>query len=142
MASDNTSNIERFSGFADCYDSYRPKPPTIIVDILTQLAAVARPRLVVDLGCGTGLSTRIWSGRAEEVIGIDPNADMLRRAEVNAAENVRYQDGLSTRTGLPDGCADIVTCSQSLHWMEPAPTFAEAARILRPGGVFAAYDCD
>jgi SAM-dependent methyltransferase len=26
--------------------------------------------------------------------------------------------------------------------MEPEPTFAEAARILRPGGVFAAYDCD
>ena len=32
--------------------------------------------------------------------------------------------------------------TQSLHWMEPEPTFAEAARILRPGGVFAAYDYD
>src|SRR5204862_107174 len=43
---------------------------------------------------------------------------------------------------LPDGCADVVTCSQSLHWMDPEPTFAEVARILRSGGVFAAYDCD
>src|SRR5262249_10364783 len=56
--------------------------------------------------------------------------------------NVRYQEGFSTATGLPEGAADIVTCSQSLHWMEPEPTFAEVARILRPGGVFAAYDCD
>ena len=56
--------------------------------------------------------------------------------------NVRYQAGYSNATGLPDGCADIVTCSQSLHWMEPESTFAEIARILRPGGVFAAYDCD
>ena len=38
--------------------------------------------------------------------------------------------------------ADIVTCSQSFHWMEPEPTLAEIARILRPGGVFAAYDYD
>jgi len=45
-------------------------------------------------------------------------------------------------TDLPDGCADIVTCSQSLHWMVPESTFAEVARILRPGGVFATYDYD
>ena len=31
---------------------------------------------------------------------------------------------------------------QALHWMEPAPTFGEVARLLRPGGVFAALDCD
>jgi SAM-dependent methyltransferase len=36
--------------------------------------------------------------------------------------------------------ADVVTASQALHWMEPEPTFAEVTRILRPGGVFAAYD--
>jgi SAM-dependent methyltransferase len=35
-----------------------------------------------------------------------------------------------------------VTVSQALHWMEPEPTFAEIARILRPGGVFAAIDTD
>ena len=31
---------------------------------------------------------------------------------------------------------------QALHWMDPDPTFAEVARLLRPGGVFAALDCD
>src|SRR5205085_12193294 len=51
-----------------------------------------------------------------------------------------FHPGYAHETGLDDACADIVTCSQSLHWMEPEPTFAEAARILRPGGVFAAYD--
>src|SRR4051812_45862989 len=68
---------------------------------------------------------------------------MRQQAEAQTTTlHVRYQPGLSTATGLPDGCADIVTCSQSLHWMEPVSTFAEIARILRPGGVFAAYDCD
>ena len=147
MGSDPTANVERFSGFADQYDAYRPEPPIAIVEILTQWAQTRRPRLVVDLGSGTGLSTRIWAGHAESVVGVEPNDDMRRAAERRTAElpdagNVRYVKELSTKTGLPTGSADVVTCSQSLHWMDPAPTFAEAARILRPGGVFAAYDCD
>jgi SAM-dependent methyltransferase len=36
----------------------------------------------------------------------------------------------------------VVTCAQSFHWMEPEATIAEIARILRPGGIFAAYDFD
>ncbi len=141
------ANLDRFTGFADRYDAYRPQPPVILLDILTQLAQIERPRLVVDLGSGTGLSTMIWLSRAEQVIGVEPNADMRRQAGARAAalpnaRNVKYIDAISSQTGLPDASADIVTCSQSLHWMDPAPTFAEVARLLRPGGVFAAYDAD
>src|SRR5438045_9590212 len=112
------ANVERFMGFAETYDAYRPTIPSIIMDILTQLARVSRPRLVVDLGSGTGLSTRIWAERADEVIGIEPSDDMRRQAEARSGSlaNVRYQHGLSTATSLPGGCADIVTASQSLHW--------------------------
>src|SRR3954447_21869479 len=141
------ANVERFMGFADVYDSFRPRPPLALLDILTQLAEAPRPALVVDLGSGTGLSTALWADRATGVVGVEPSADMRAQAEQRAAgladpANVRYQAGYANATGLPDGCADIVTCSQSLHWMEPESTFAEIARILRPGGVFAAYDCD
>lgn len=143
QASDFAANVERFAGFAALYDQYRPKPPTVLADVLAQLAQVDRPSLVVDLGCGTGLSTRFWSERAEQVLGVEPSEDMRRQAESQTVEtNVSYRSGLSHSTGLPDGCADIVTCSQSFHWMGPDSTLAEAARILRRGGVFAAYDCD
>lgn len=142
MTSPLHANVARFSGFADCYDSFRPIPPSVLLDILTQLAQVQRPRLVVDLGSGTGISTRMWTGWAERIIGVEPNADMRRQAEQRAIESITYREGVSTHTGLPDGCADIVTCCQALHWMEPEPTFAEVARILRPGGVFAACDTD
>jgi len=138
------ANIERFTGFAEVYDAYRPAVPIVIVDILTQLARTPRPRCVVDLGSGTGLSTRIWANRADQVIGIEPSDPMRRVAEARSTDlaTVRYQAGLSTATGLPDACADVVTASQSLHWMEPVGTFAEVARLLRPGGVFAAIDND
>ena len=130
----------RLEGFAERYDAARPRPPEALLDLLCRLAAVGRPRLVVDLGSGTGLSTNIWSGRSSEAVGVEPNPDM--RAQAVPLPGVRFVDGLSSDTGLPDKCADIVTVSQALHWMEPEPTFAEVARILRPGGVFAAYDND
>jgi len=147
MASHLTANVERFSGFADCYDQFRPQLSVIIPEILVQLAGGGLPRLVVDLGSGTGLSTRIWVGRTQEVVGIEPNSDMRRMAEqqtTSPADDTRisYREGISTQTGLADGCADIVCCSQSFHWMEPGPTLCEVARILRPGGVFATIDND
>jgi ubiquinone/menaquinone biosynthesis C-methylase UbiE len=108
--------------------------------MLCRYAHRERPELVVDLGCGTGLSTRVWSGRAERVVGVEPNSAMLAAAA--PAPGVEYREAFAHETQVDDGSADIVTCSQSLHWMEPDPTFAEAARILRPGGVFAAYDYD
>ncbi|MBI5094529.1 MAG: class I SAM-dependent methyltransferase [Candidatus Hydrogenedentes bacterium] len=140
---DFSGNIERFSGFAGIYDKYRPEPPSVIGSLLTRLAQATFPELVVDLGSGTGLSTRYWADKARAVIGVEPTADMRREAESQtSATNVTYRDGFSHQTGLPDRCADIVTCSQSLHWMEPQTTFQEAQRILRPGGVFAAFDYD
>ncbi len=128
-------------GFAATYDRYRPRPPEVLLDMLPRLAGAARPRLVVDLGSGTGLSTRVWAERAEEAVGIEPNDAMRVEAEsATQAANVRYLGGSSYETGLPDMCADVVTCSQSLQWMEPEPTFTEIARLLRPGGVFCAYE--
>lgn len=130
-------------GFAAHYERFRPRTPRTLVETLCRLARTDRPRLVVDLGSGTGLSTRVWTDVAERVIGIEANPAMQAVAQAQKQDpNIEYRHGFGHDTGLEDGSADLVTCSQSLHWMEPEPTFAEAARILRPGGVFAAYDYD
>ena len=130
-------------GFADVYDRYRPSPPAGLFDVLTLAAGVERPRLVVDLGCGTGLATRAWGERADEVFGVEPNPRMLERARKSTEQpNIRYVEAYGADTGLPAGRADLVTSFQSFHWMEPQPVLAEAARILRVGGVFAACDYD
>jgi ubiquinone/menaquinone biosynthesis C-methylase UbiE len=139
------ANSTVFSHVAEFYDTYRPSPPAVLPDLLIQLAQVASPSLVVDLGSGTGLSTAIWAGRATSVIGIEPNDDMLQVAQnrlklLPAHHALSFLHGIAAQTGLPDECVDIVTCAQSFHWMEPQSTLAEIVRILRPGGIFAAYD--
>ncbi len=138
---------EIWTGKASSYDRARPMPPEVLLDVLTQLIHLSHPALVVDLGSGTGLSTVIWGERAERVMGIEPNADMrneaARKVEGHAyMAHIEYREGVAHQTGLPDGCADIVTAAQAFHWMEPTSTLAEIARILRPGGLFAAYDYD
>ena len=137
----NADRVYTNPGFADRYDAYRPRPPAALLEMLLQLAQTARPDLVVDLGSGTGLSTFIWTQRARQVLGIEPLDEMRHIAEAApTASHVHFQDRFAQQTGLPDGAADIVTCAQAFHWMEPDSTLTEVARILRGGGVFAAYD--
>lgn len=134
-------NLDRFSGFADLYDTNRPTAPDGLGPLLAAYAGGSRPH-VVDLGSGTGLSSRWAATWAGAVIGVEPNADMRFRAEGRPTAGVEYRQGTSSETGLPADSADVVLAVQAMHWMEPAATLREVARILRPGGVFAVLDAD
>ncbi|WP_379130235.1 class I SAM-dependent methyltransferase [Paenibacillus sp. sgz500958] len=140
------ANIDRFLGYPNDYDRYRPEAPQLVTTLLGDYLG-ARPELVVDVGCGTGLSTFLWSDHADRVIGVEPNPDMRGKALDKLASlqlegaQLSFIPGYANQLDLPSGSADIVTCSQSFHWMEPVSTLKEISRILRDGGVFAAYDC-
>ena len=84
MEVDVMLKLDRYTGLADTYDTYRPCPPVVIPDMLIRLARIPRPRLVVDLGCGTGLSTFIWVDCAEAVVGIVALKGQHRRGMVHA----------------------------------------------------------
>ncbi|HEX4221283.1 MAG TPA: class I SAM-dependent methyltransferase [Pseudonocardiaceae bacterium] len=139
-------SVSRFLGFADTYDRARPRTPAELIDLLTQWSGIAEPD-VVDLGAGTGLSTVAWSGRARQVLAVEPSPDMRAVAKQRLAELPDKAafcpiDATAEATGLPDECVDVVTASQAMHWFDSAKVLPEIARILRPGGVFAAYDVD
>lgn len=140
------SNVERFSGYQSLYDKYRPEAPRRVIDLITAYLG-RRPSLVVDVGCGTGLSSFAWVGQADRIIGVEPNADMISRAReklayTDGADTVSFVPGYSNQLEMESGTVDVITCSQSFHWMEPSGTLKEASRVLTKGGIFAAYDCD
>lgn len=138
---DLAPNAGRFSGFADLYDRVRPRPPDELAEILISYCGRSEPE-VVDLGSGTGLSTRWAALWARSVTGVEPSVDMRSIAQQHGLPNVRYVDGFGHETNLEPESADVVIAVQALHWMEPEGTLTEVARVLRPGGVFAAIDCD
>ena len=141
-----SNNVERFTGFGSLYDQSRPTAPPEIIEIL-EMYLQRSPEHVADVGCGTGLSTFLWLDRAKQIIGIEPSSDMRQIAEdkrqaVGNPSSLTFSEGYSDNLDLPDAWADLITCSQSFHWMDPQPTLSEFARVLRPDGIFAAYDCD
>ena len=99
-------------------------------------------RRIVDLGCGFGKSA--WPLKQAfpqaEVIGVDLSAPCLDLARQRCAErglDVRFVAADACATGLPDGCADLVTSTMLIHEMPAdalAALYREAARLLAPGG--------
>ena len=138
----HAKNFEQWSGLTETYHNSRPVPPETIKKII--LSWLRRePDVVVDVGCGTGLSTTVWDGVAKSVIGIEPNDDMRATAEkYTASDSIVYKKAVSNETGLPSDYADIITVSQAFHWMDIDSTLDEFYRILRKGGVLAIYDCE
>jgi len=133
--------LDRFTGFADLYNKVRPKPPKKVFSIILNLINKSKVNTVVDLGSGSGLSTKIWKGKANKIIGIEPNNDM-RKVAIKSNPKIEFLDGTSYKTGIANNSADIVICSQSFHWMEPVETLKEINRILKPKGILAVLDCD
>jgi len=136
-------NADRFLGFANAYNEARPECPQYVIEIAEKYLG-CRPDVVVDLGCGTGLSTFIWNGISNHTVGVEPSTDMIAYARKTAASStaIEFVQGFSNDTKLEKEYADIVTCSQSFHWMEPKSTLSEVNRILKPNGIFLTYDCD
>lgn len=110
------------------YDAVRPSYPPGVVDFLVPAGA----RTAVDLGAGTGLFTALLDAHGMAVTAVDPSAAMLGvlHAALPAVRTVRAG---GERTGLPEGCADVVTAAQSWHWIEPQAGAAESARLLGAG---------
>lgn len=134
-------NADRFTGFADIYENARPVVPLYPIRIICSYLG-KNPDTVVDIGCGTGLSSAVWDKVCSNIIGIEPSEDMINIAIKKQSDKLHFKKAFSDNTGLPEKYADAVICSQSFHWMEPFSTLKEIDRILKDSGVFATIDND
>lgn len=119
-------------------------PAAAIEDALLALLPAGLGR-VADIGTGTGRLLEVMAPRAAAVLGLDASREMLALARARLGErnlanaSVRLAD--MYRLPLPDGGFDAATLQMVLHYAEdPAAALAEAARILRPGGLLVVID--
>jgi SAM-dependent methyltransferase len=128
----------RFSGLAGIYDRYRPSYPAEALDYIRSRCGLTDGSVLVDVGCGTGISSRLFAAQGFRVIGIEPNADM--RAAALAAPlsgdipRPSYREGRAEATGLSAQSADAVLAAQAFHWFDSAAALGEFHRILKPSG--------
>jgi SAM-dependent methyltransferase len=128
----------RFTGLAEVYAKCRPGYPVEAVEFIIGRCGLRDSSVLVDVGCGTGISSRLFAVQGLHVIGIEPNAEMRAVAEAvppsEGRQGPTYRDGRAEATGLAAGSADAVLAAQAFHWFDPVAALREFHRVLKPCG--------
>jgi SAM-dependent methyltransferase len=134
-----TSFKDHFSQVADAYANWRPTYPGALFGAIT--AVVPASASVWEPGCGSGQATRGLSQRFAHVFATDPSAAQIQQhwANTMSAINVTVAVEPAEANSLANRSVDLVAVAQALHWFERTRFFAECERVLRPGGVLAAW---
>jgi len=109
-------------------------------DLAARLAAIA-PARVLELAAGTGVVTRALADRLQDgaaIVATDLNAAMIEHARtIPTRRTVEWRTADATDLPFPDASFDAVTCQFGVMFFpDRARGFAEARRVLRPGGAF------
>ena len=132
---------------AKTYDAARSHRPEVLRKWLDLIAVHAppHPRLIVDVGCGTGRFTYPLAERFQtDIIGIEPSEKMLKSARGKLGSNSRvdFRQAPAERLPLERGSADLVFLSMVLHHIEdPAAAARECRRIVREDGRVCVRNC-
>ncbi len=129
------SFADHFSGVSAAYAAFRPRYPDALFD---WLAGVAPAREAAwDAGTGSGQAAVGLARYFARVWATDASAAQLGHA--TAHPRVTYRVAPAERSGLDDRAVDLVTVAQAVHWFDRPRFWAEARRVLRPGGVVAVW---
>jgi SAM-dependent methyltransferase len=131
-----------YLGCAAHYRYGRPAYSPGLEAVLTQQAGLDGTGRLLDAGCGPGVLTVRLAHLFEQVVGLDPDADMLaegrRAAGEKAVMNIQWVQGLAE--DLPaaaPGPYKLVTFGQSFHWTDQQPVAETVYDLLEPGGALA-----
>lgn len=126
---------DHFSRQAPDYAKYRPSYPEALFSWLADHAPGRA--LAWDVGCGSGQAAVPLAAHFDRVVATDLSAAQIAQARPHP--RVEYRVAPCERSGLPDAGCDLVTVAQALHWFDFDRFYAEVRRVLKPGGLFAAW---
>lgn len=128
-------SLDRQNAWREAYRAAHPgwRPATELFADRVRASLGPGARLL-DLGCGRGGLVEQLDHPLTRAVGVDPDFVSLREHRLAALPRLA---GVSDRLPLAPGSFDVVSASWLLeHLTDPAATFAEIGRVLRPGGAF------
>jgi SAM-dependent methyltransferase len=128
-----------YLGTAAYYVYGRPPYSRHLVQTLTAELGLDGSGRLLDVGCGPGVLARVLADRFEEVVGIDPDAEMLtegaRHADQSGISNIRWVQALAEDIATFNlGAFRLVTFGQSFHWTDRERVAEMVYDSLEPGG--------
>jgi trans-aconitate methyltransferase len=124
---ENRRRAGSFGEAAEGYDEFRPTYP----DEMVQRLIADGPTTVLDVGCGTGITARLFMACGCQVLGIEPDA---RMAEVARRRGTTVEDGNFEAWDPGGRHFDLLVAGQAWHWVEPHAGAHKAVEVLRPAG--------
>ncbi|MBL8504268.1 MAG: class I SAM-dependent methyltransferase [Rhodocyclaceae bacterium] len=126
---------DHFSAQAGDYARYRPDYPPALFEWLAGIAP--SQDIAWDCGTGSGQSAVALAAHFSRVIATDPSQSQLDHAEAHPRVDYRCTPA---EVGLPETASvDLITVAQAIHWFDLDRFYAEARRVLKPGGVIAVW---
>ncbi len=108
-------------------------------DLASQIA-IAKPRRVIDLGCGPGNSTQVLADRwpEAEITGLDSSAEMIARARETQPAQTWIVQGIEDWAAIEGTAYDVVFSNAALQWVpDHAALLPKLLFRVRSGGAFA-----
>ncbi|MBU3061432.1 class I SAM-dependent methyltransferase [Nocardia sp. NEAU-G5] len=125
---------ESFGVDAARYDRARPPYPA---ELIERIVRTAPGRDVLDVGSGTGIAARQFRAAGCTVLGVEPDA---RMAEFARGTGVEAEVSTFEDWDPAGRTFDAVVAGTAWHWVDPVAGAAQAARVLRPGGLLAPFN--
>jgi SAM-dependent methyltransferase len=126
---------DHFAPVAAAYAGFRPTYPAAL---FAWLAKIAPGRaLAWDCATGSGQAACDLAAHFERVVATDASAAQIAAAVSHP--RVEYRIAPAEASGLPEASVDLITVAQALHWFDLDRFYLEARRVLKPGGVLAAW---
>jgi ubiquinone/menaquinone biosynthesis C-methylase UbiE len=130
------NSLNRFSDRVENYVKYRPDYPQAVFDFLLAEDILRDDNIVADVGSGTGISAFPILKMGLTVIGIEPNTEMRKAAEIFLKEFPKFISSAASAeaTNLENNSVDMILAGQAFHWFDQQKCKAEFSRIIKPQG--------